>query len=291
VCKGCAQGKNIKNPFLKRDIKAEGILELIHSDVSGPIPSTSLSGMYTVSIIDDYSRKTWVYFLKSKDEMFRKFKEFKALIENLSERKIKILGLDNGGEYTSKEFVIFCRDVGIKWDLMTPYNPQQNGVVKIKNRTIMQVVNTMIHDQYLPMHLWDEVARTTVYVQNRLSHRALGFKTLKEMFSVKKTEVIHLNRFGCPVFVHILKERRTKLDPSGKKVIFVGYCEVSKAFKIYILGYHHIDINGDLNFDEHAALKKSRRCHLEEVYEEEPVAPRVAEPVREVTNTLDDEIP
>jgi transposase InsO family protein len=82
--------------------------------VCGPIPSSFISGyVYYVSFIDDYSRKTWIYFLKSKDEVFSKFKEFKSLIENLSERKIKILKLDNGGEYTSKEFVNFCRDVGI----------------------------------------------------------------------------------------------------------------------------------------------------------------------------------
>jgi hypothetical protein len=103
VCKGCAQGKNIKNPFLKSDSKIEGILEIIHSDVCGTIPSTSLSGyVYYVSFIDDYSPNTWVYFLKSKYEVFGKFKEFKALIENLSKRKIKILRSYNGGEYTSK---------------------------------------------------------------------------------------------------------------------------------------------------------------------------------------------
>jgi hypothetical protein len=155
ICNGCAQGKNIKNPFPKRDNKAEGALELIHSDVCGPMQTSSISGyVYYVSFIDDYSCKTWIYFLKSKDEVFSKFKEFKALIENLSKRKIKILKSDNGGEYTSKEFVSFCRDVGIKGKLTTPYNPQQNGVVERKNRTIMEVVKTMIHDQDLPMCLW-----------------------------------------------------------------------------------------------------------------------------------------
>jgi hypothetical protein len=70
VCNGCAQGKNIKNPFPKRDSKAEGVLELIHLDVCGPMPSSSISGyVYYVSFIDDYSRKTWVYLLKSKDEV------------------------------------------------------------------------------------------------------------------------------------------------------------------------------------------------------------------------------
>jgi hypothetical protein len=154
VCNGCAQGKNIKNPFSKRDNKAEGVLELIHSDASGPMPSSSMSGyVYYVSFIDDYSRKTWLYFLKSKDEVFNKFKEFKALIENLSERKIKILRSYNGGEYTSKEFVSFCKDVGMKRELTTPFNPQQNGVAERKNITIMEAVKTMIHDQDLPMCL------------------------------------------------------------------------------------------------------------------------------------------
>jgi transposase InsO family protein len=283
VCNGCAQGKNIKNLFPKRDSKAEGVLELIHSDVCGPMPSSSISGyVYYVSFIDDYSRKTWIYFLKSKDEVFSKFKEFKALIENLSERKIKILRSDNGGEYISKEFVNFCKDVGIKRELTTPYNPQQNGVAKRKNRTIMEVVKTMIHDQDLPMCLWAEAAMAVVYVQNRLSHSALGLKTPEEMFTEKKPKVSHLKIFGCPVFIHIPKEKRNKLEPSGKKGIFVGYCEVSKAFRIYIPGHRHIEISRDMTFDEDAALKKSRRCRLEEIYEEEPVIPRTVEPVREV---------
>ena len=154
----------------------------------------------------------------------------------------------------------------------------------------MEAVKTMIHDQDLPMHLWAEATRTTIYVQYRLSHSALGFKTPEEMFIGKKPEVSHLKIFGCPVFVHIPKEKRTKLDPSGKKGIFVGYYEVSKAFRIYILGYHHVEISRDVTFDEDATLKKSRRCQLEEVYEEEHVAPRVAKPVREVITSHDEEI-
>jgi transposase InsO family protein len=108
------------------------------------------------------------------------------LVEKLSERKIKILSSDNGGEYTSNEFGIFCRDVDIKRDLTTRYNPQQNGVAERNNGTIMEVVKTMIHDQDLPMHLWDEASRTTIYVQKKLSHSALGFKTPEEMFIGKK---------------------------------------------------------------------------------------------------------
>jgi hypothetical protein len=121
-----------------------------------------------------------------------------------------------------------------------------------------------------------------VYVQNRLSHSVLGLKTPEEMYTEKKPKVSHLKIFGCPVFIHIQKEKRNKLETSGKKGIFVGYCEVSKAFRIYIPGHHHIDINRDVTFDEDETLKKSKRCQLEELYEEETVIPKTAEPVREV---------
>jgi hypothetical protein len=118
------------------------------------------------------------------------------------------------------------------------------------------------------------------------------------MFTGKKPEVSHLKIFGCPVFIHIPKEKRNKLEPSGKKGIFVGYCEVSKAFRIYILGHRHIEISRDVTFDEDVALKKSGRCQLEEVYEEELVipstamreVPKAAKPVREVVTSPDEEI-
>ena len=147
------------------------------------MPSTYLSGYeYYVTFIDDYSRKTWIHFLKNKSEVFGKFKEFKSFIENQSEKRIKTLGSDNGGEYTSKEFEVVYKEAGMKRELTIPYNPQQNGVAERKNRTIMEVVKTMIYDQDIPIHLWEEAARTAVYVHNRISHSALGFKTPEEMF-------------------------------------------------------------------------------------------------------------
>ena len=237
--------------------------------------STSLSGFeYYITFIDDYSRKTWIYFLKANSEVFEKFKEFKALIENLLDKRIKTLRSDNGGEYTSKEFEAFCKDARIKRELTTPYNPQQNGVVERKNRTIMEAVKTMIYDQDLPMHLWEEETRIVVYIHNRISHNALGFKTPEEMFMENKLEVSHLNIFCCLVYVHIPKEKRTKLDPSGKKGIFVGYHEVSKAFRIYIHGFHHIEISRDVKMKKHpsrdpgsANMKKCmRKRHLLEMY-------------------------
>jgi transposase InsO family protein len=164
ICKGCTQGKYVKKPFPSSDKKAKGSLD-IHSNMCGPMSTTSLSGyVYYFSFIDDFSRKTLIYFLKDKSEVFTKFKEFKVLVENLSEKKIKILGSDNGGEFALDEFKEFYKEVGIKRELSTPYNPQQNDVAERKNRTIMEAVKTMIHDQDLSMHLWAEVTKTTVYV-------------------------------------------------------------------------------------------------------------------------------
>ena len=99
----------------------------------------------------------------------------------------------------------------------------------------MEVAREMLHDQDLPMHLWAEAARTIMYVQNHTAHKVLENKTPEEVFSGKKTEVIHLRIFGCLVYIHIPKEKKTKLDPSGRKGIFVGYSESSKAYRIYIL--------------------------------------------------------
>ena len=91
--------------------------------------------------------------MKNKDEVFKKFKELKALIENHTEKNIKTLRSYNHGEFTSNEFKDLCKESEIKRDLSTPYNPQQNGVSEWKNITIMEAAKAMLHDQDLPMHL------------------------------------------------------------------------------------------------------------------------------------------
>jgi transposase InsO family protein len=114
--------------------------------------------MYYVSFIDDFSHKTWIYFLKTKDEVFSRFHEFKALVENHIGKKIKVLRSDNGGEYTSNEFKDLCKEEGMKRELIVSYNPQQNGVLEQKNRSIIGAAKAMIHDQDLSMLLWEKHA-------------------------------------------------------------------------------------------------------------------------------------
>ena len=127
----------------------------------------------------------------------------------------------------------------------------------------MEATRAMLHDQDLPMHLWVKVSRIVVYVQNRTPHRVLENKTPEEFFFSKKLEVSHLRIF----------KKRTKLDPSGKKGIFVGYSKSSKAYRIYLLAYKNIDISRDVTFNEDIAYNKSRKRLAEEP--EEAEAPRI----------------
>ena len=111
------------------------------------------------------------------------------------------------------------------------------------------------------MHIWAEDARKTVYVKNRTPHRLLENKTPKEIFFGKKLEFNHLRIFGFPVYIHIPKEKRTKLYPSGRKGIFVGYFESSKAYRIYFPGFKKIDISRDVTFDEDTTYKIQKETY------------------------------
>jgi transposase InsO family protein len=222
-------------------------LDLIHSDVCGPMIVASLNGyLYYVLFMDDHSQKTWIYFLKNKDGLLAKFQEFKAQVENLTQRKIKVLRSNNEGEYTSKDFSNFCIEAGIKKEFTAPYNPQQNGVAERKNRTIIEATKAMIHDQSLPMTLWEEACMTSVYVQNGSPHQILKNITLEEAFTRVKLEIGHFRIFGCSIYFRVPKEKRSKLEPSGRKDTFVGYNESSKAYRIYIPGQRQIEISRDV---------------------------------------------
>ena len=108
------------------------------------------------------------------------------------------------------------------------------------------------------MHLWAETTRTFVYMQNISPHRVLGNKTPEEMFLGEKPKVSHLRIFGCPVYIHVPKEKRSKLELSRRKGIFVGYSESSKAYRVYIPGFKQIETSRDVTFDEDIAFSRLR---------------------------------
>jgi hypothetical protein len=137
------------------------------------------------------------------------------------------------------------------------------------NKSIVEAVKAMIHDQNLPMFLWAEASNTAVSIQNRSPHQISEDKTLKEAFTGVKPEVSHLRIFGCPIYIHVPKEKRTKLEPSEQGGTFVGYRKTSKAYKIYILGQRQIEVSRDVAFNEEIAFKRSRESHIEIVSEEQ----------------------
>ena len=126
ICEGCIIGKHSRASFPKESFhQARRPLQLIHTDICGPITPASFGGRhYFLTFIDDFSRKTWVYLLKEKREALETFKRFKALVENQTGCKIKALRSDRGGEFTSKAFEEFCKSQGIWRTLTAPYSPQ-----------------------------------------------------------------------------------------------------------------------------------------------------------------------
>ncbi|XP_048619882.1 uncharacterized protein LOC125590371 [Brassica napus] len=138
-CEHCIIGKSHKQSFPKAKHVTNGILEYVHSDLWGS-PSTpdNLAGpKYFVTFIDDFSKKVWIYFLKTKDEVFSKFREWKAEVETKTEKKVKCLRTDNGLEFCNKQFDDYCKKAGIKRHRTCTYTPQQNGVSERMNRTIL----------------------------------------------------------------------------------------------------------------------------------------------------------
>jgi transposase InsO family protein len=259
VCRGCALGKNTKKAYPHSRRRANGVLDLIHSNLCGPMTAPSMNGcLYYIIFIDDCSRKTWICFLKTKDESFSKFQEFKNLVENQTGRHIRVLRTNNGKEFDSHKYDDLYRDSGIKRELTVPYNPQQNGVAERKNKTICEADRAMMHDQYHSLSLWAEATNTSVYLQNGCPHKALEEKTPEEVSAGKKPSVDHLRIFGSLVYIHVPKEKRTKLEPSRKKGTFVGYSETSKAYRIYIPGQKYIKVSRNVTFHEEAAFRRSR---------------------------------
>jgi hypothetical protein len=160
-CEHCVYGKQNRVRFPSGATREEGILQLVHSDIFGPMSVPSLGkSMYYVSFIDDFSRNTWIYFLRKKYEFFDRFKEFKALIENQTEKIIKVLRIYNGGDFYGNEFEEFCKKCGIARKNTTPYIAQQNGLAERMTRTLMEKSRCMLNGVGLGKELWAEVVGT-----------------------------------------------------------------------------------------------------------------------------------
>ncbi|KRY61318.1 Retrovirus-related Pol polyprotein from transposon TNT 1-94 [Trichinella britovi] len=211
-CATCLKGKQCRLPFSKLATKgSEDVLELVHSGICGPMQVVSVGGArYFLSFIDDFSRKSFVYFLKHKNEALPKFKDFIAMVERQTSKKVKCLRTDNGRKYMNSMFAEFLARKGIRHERTIPETPQQNGVAERMNRTLVEKARTMLIDANLSPDLC---------------------MTPEEAWSGRKPNLAHLKVFGCLAMVHVPSGQRKKWDLKSKERIFVGYCETSKGYR------------------------------------------------------------
>ena len=165
--------------------------------------------MGLVKVIDDCTHYTWVYVLKRKDQVFERFREWKALVEKSTGHALKCLRTDHGGEYTSLEFKTYLAKEGIRHERTVP---EQNGTAERMNRTLVESVRSMLADSKLPHRFWAEALSTAVYLQNRSPTKVLQGITPIEAWTGKKPDVSSLRIFGCAAYAHVPKDERQKLD-------------------------------------------------------------------------------
>lgn len=231
--------------------RASKQLQLVHSDICGPIkPASNGDKRYIIIFIDDLTRKTWVYFLHEKSEAFVTFKNFKAGVEKEIGAYITCLRTDRGDEFTSNKFGEFCKAQGISRKLTAAYIPQQNGVTERKNRTIMNTVRSMLAEKKVPKAFWPKAVKWCVHIQNRSLTVAVDEKTPEEAWSGVKPMVEYFRIFGCVAHVHIPDQKRSKLDDKSKKCVFLGVSDESKAYKLYDPVTKKIIISKDVIFEE-----------------------------------------
>ena len=265
-CEACTKGKHHRTPFpVGGGTRAEETLDLVHTDVCGKLSPSSAGGAeYFVTFIDDKSRYVWVYLLKSKGDVFSlKFRDWKAMVERSTGRKLKVLRSDNGGEYTSGEFVQYLRSEGIRHERTVPKSPQQNGVAERLNRTLVEMTRSMLSGSSLPQKLWAEALSTAVYLRNRSPTKAVERMTPFEAFHGKKPDVGHLRVFGCVCYAHIAKDERKKFDVVARRCVLVGYGSEVKGYRLYDPDRKTVFFSRDVRFNESEVGFKKESCVVE----------------------------
>ncbi|KAJ0602036.1 putative RNA-directed DNA polymerase [Helianthus annuus] len=258
ICEGCLLAKQTRQPFPQEaSWRASKPLELVHADICGPIspPTKGGNSRYFILFVDDHSRFMWVSLLKTKDEAFGVFKRFKALVEKQKSISLKALRTDRGGEFTSSEFTVFCRDEGIVRQLTTPYTPQQNGVVERRNRTVMGMTRALLKTLNVPDPYWGEAVRHSVYLLNRIGTKAIKNMTPFEVWKGYKPTLEYAKVFGCMAFEKVVKPGIQKLADRSNPMVYFGREEGSKGYRLFNPKTQKIVISRDVAFDEDIGWK------------------------------------
>jgi transposase InsO family protein len=231
VCESCLLGKMTKAPFTKSGERTNELLALIHTDVCGPMSICARGGYsYFITFTDDFSRYGYVYLLRHKSESFEKFKEFKNEVENQLGKRIKAMRSDRGGEYLSNEFGDYLKEYGIVSQLTPPGTPQWNGVSERRNRTLLDMVRSMMSQTSLPPSFWSYALETAAFTLNRVPSKSVE-KTPYEIWHGKVPNMSFLKIWGCEAYIKRLIS--DKLGPKSDKCLFIGYPKETKGYYFY----------------------------------------------------------
>jgi transposase InsO family protein len=175
TCDVCQLGKLTKKKFsISRRVTTKS-LEIVHSYLCGPIRDKALTGArYFLTFSDNFSKKTWVYMLKTKSQTYKRFLQYKAKVENQTGKKIKTLRTDNGGEYISRRFEELFEKAGIRHEKSQAYTPQSNGLAERKNRTLVETARCLCHQSSIPKNLWTEEIKAACYLLNKRPTQVLA---------------------------------------------------------------------------------------------------------------------
>lgn len=272
-CEDCIYGKAHRVSFGVGKHVTKGKLDYIHSDLWGSpnVPLSLGKCQYFISFIDDYSRKTWIYFLRKKDEAFASFLEWKKMAENQSGRKIKTLRTDNGLEFCNMEFNNLCKEEGIVRHKTCAYTPQQNGVAERMNRTILDKVRSVLSESGLPKSFWAEAAAIAVHQINISPSSAVDFEIPEEIWTGSRPKYEELRVFGSVAYIH---SDQGKLNPRAKKAVFIGYPSGVKGYKFWLVEEKKCVVTRDVTFQEDKMYK-----HLNQSAEPRPESQRTEIPL------------
>ncbi|GJU62225.1 retrovirus-related pol polyprotein from transposon TNT 1-94 [Tanacetum coccineum] len=235
--------------------ETSGGIQEKESLAQGPSRVESVSRCWHfLSIVDDYSRRVWVHFLRHKNEAFSKFKEWKQLVENRTGRKLKKLRMDNGSEFCNQEFNNLCNESRITRHLTVAGTPQQNGLAERMNRTLLNKVRCLLIQSGFPDSFGAEAMMTATYLINRSPSTTLEKKTPMDLWSGNPTNYKMLRIFGSVAYSHV---NQGKLKPRAIKCIFLGYPDGVKGYRLWRLDdvKPKIIISRDVVFNESLMYK------------------------------------
>ncbi|GJW76555.1 retrovirus-related pol polyprotein from transposon TNT 1-94 [Tanacetum coccineum] len=255
----------------KNMVSTKRCLELLHMDLFGPLAIKSYGGnLYTLVVVDDYSRYTWTRFLKTKNEAFEKFEILSNKIQNQLGSSIIAIRTDHGQEFDNEvQFRAYCDALGITHNFSAPRTPQSNGVVERKNRTLQEMSRTMLNEQSIPQKFWCNAVDTSTYILNRILIRPILGKTPYEIFKGRTPSLEYFKVFGSKCFILNTKDHLTNFDPKSYECVFLRYSQNSKAY--VVLNKHPMKVEESLNvsFDESPPLTKLSPLVDDDVGEEE----------------------